>query len=91
MTAFEPAPKAGTASRGKWQTMALETLDRITEEHRLNVENSGRDPDIARVSWDAWRDACRDAGMPRQRLNDTLFSLVENGDVCRDLGFVSRV
>ena len=42
---------------GKWQTMALEILQKLFDERYTNLEDGGFDPCTARVSVSEWRDA----------------------------------
>jgi hypothetical protein len=61
------APKTPS---GKNQKLALDILAKTTERHRQVVADSGRDPDVARVTLAAWRDACAAAGIDRRRFCD---------------------
>jgi len=71
----EEAPKTPT---GKNQKAALDILAVEIERHRKNVSDSGRDPSVARVSIDAWREACEAAGMDRKRFSDVKRTLKES-------------
>jgi hypothetical protein len=64
---YAPPSDAHGAGCGKWQRVGSRVLADLHQHHRANLEAAGRDPDEARVSVDEWRQACVDAGMPRQR------------------------
>ncbi|HUH49034.1 MAG TPA: AAA family ATPase [Mycoplana sp.] len=85
---YTPPPKTGKAGRGKHQTTALQLLVEATERHRFNVEKSGRDPDVARVALDTWRDLCAEADIDRRRFSDVLRTLQNVGRVRVSHGFV---
>lgn len=88
-TSYEaPASSGGKAGRGKWQNKALELLNELYYRHRENVARDGRDPDTARVAVEHWREACRDAGMSRQRWNEIRQSLPVQGLIRIEHGFV---
>ena len=68
LTEYHPKkPKSGP---GKWQVVAIEKLEGLHREERENAIESGRDPNVASVPLEAWRAACQDAGMPRQRFSE---------------------
>jgi len=74
-TAYLPPAVQGKKGRGKWQTVAVEVLENLYEEHADKLEAGGYDPDQAKVSTVDWRTACFNAGMSRQTFNkikDTL-------------------
>lgn len=87
-TGYEPPAQKGRQGRGKWQTVALEQLERLYRRHRAYVEADGRNPDTARVSVDAWRDACTTAGMPKQRWAEVRRNLIAQQMVSIEHGFV---
>lgn len=89
-TSYEPPAKKGKEGRGKNQTIALEVLDNEIARHRKNVEDSGRDPSAARVAVDAWKAACIDAGMSRNRFNEVMRSLSEKNIISIKHGFVDK-
>ena len=86
-TTYEPPAQKGKAGRGKWQTVALESLSALHYEARANVTESGRDPDTARVPLTAWRERCLESGMPRQRWYEVYQKLADNGAVSIENGF----
>jgi hypothetical protein len=88
-TSYEPPIKAGTEGRGKWQTVALETLANIETHQRENLERAGHDPDTARVTLEDWRTACLSAGIPRTHFYKLQESLKKARSVIIELGFVS--
>lgn len=87
-TSYAPPPAKGKAGRGKWQTVARETLDDLHATHRENKIKGGYDPDTARVTVDHWRDECLKRGMPKQRFYDAKESLLERGEIHIEHGFV---
>jgi len=87
-TEYEPPAVQGQAGRGKWQTAAMEVLNTEIKRHRKNVEDSGRDPDTARVSSETWKEACLTAGIPRTRFYEVRRSLIDQGFVEEEHGFV---
>jgi hypothetical protein len=74
----EEAPKAPS---GKNQKAALEVLTAEIARHRKNVKDSGRDPSEARVSIDAWRDACGAAGIDRRRFSEAKLGLLDSKSI----------
>lgn len=64
------AQPASPAKRGKWQKLASDVLARLYQEHRKTLESGGYCPDQARVLEADWRDACLNAGMPRNRYHE---------------------
>lgn len=88
-----PAPAAptriGRTCRGPNIEQALDVLRAEIERHRLNVEASGRDPNEARVTVQAWRDACVRAGIDRRRFWDVKQSLVKAGEITENAPFVT--
>lgn len=86
-TAYDPAeaspPPPSAAGRGKNQTKALAILQAMYDERRRNIEKSGRDPGIARVTMHDWREACRAADMPSRRAYEATQALIDGGVVDR--------
>jgi len=70
----ESAPRPATGAR---QKEALAIFEAEVERHRKNVSDSGRDPDEARVSIDAWKTACAVAGIDRRRFSEIKLSLLD--------------
>lgn len=87
-TSYSPPTRAGRQGRGKWQTVAIEQLQRLHNERRANVEADGRDPNCAFVSVEDWRDACRENGISRRRWPEVRKSLEEQSSVTVESGFV---
>ena len=52
---FIKQAEAGKATRGKNQTRAVSMLRDLIAENRRRVAGSGRDPEAARITMDAWR------------------------------------
>lgn len=87
---YEPPAKAPQGGRGKWQKTALKAFDELEQGHRERLEKSGFDPDQARVSLASLRDACLNAGMPKQRWYETKKSLNNQGIIKIDMNHVVR-
>ncbi len=90
-TVYEPPTKKGSRGRGKNQTVALEILDILYEEHRDRLTNSNFDPATARVLITDWRDRCIDAGMTRQSWHACKKSLDEQSLIELAHGYVERI
>lgn len=88
LSSYEPPAKSGKAGKGKWQTKALEVLANMTKRQRANLEQGGNDPGTARVSLDQWREAMREAGIPRNRSYEIPNQLAAAGKVTIENGFV---
>ncbi|WP_018882346.1 MULTISPECIES: helicase RepA family protein [unclassified Thioalkalivibrio] len=86
-TTYEPPAKPSNR-KGKWQQVAMDELNRLSESRRANLERGGFDPDTARVEVDEWKQQCRDAGMSRQRWAEVRKACVDSGLVSIDHGFV---
>ena len=81
---YEPPRQRSSRGRGKHQTTAIAELERLHREQRQRVEQSGRDPDHAKVSVHDWRLACVEAGVPRNRfyeIRDSGIARIEHGFV----------
>lgn len=85
---WSPPPQKGKSCRGKHQTTAMRVLRDEIERHRANVAKSGRDPDQAKVSLDAWRTACGEAKVDRRRFSEVSRSLSDAGMVSIRNGYV---
>ncbi len=85
---YEPRTAPSRRIGGKWQQLAIDTLKAEADRHCENVVASGRDQSEARVSVDAWRDACLSAGMPRQRFHQAKTALYEKSVIDLSHGFV---
>lgn len=90
-TAYEPIAAKGKAGRGRWQTVALEQLNKLQSQHRHTLAEGGYDPSRARVAVRDWRMACLDVEMPRQRWPEVLSSLEKQGLVLVEYGYVRRI
>ena len=85
----ERKPKKPT---GKSQSKALAVLDSLVTEYRKNLEDSGHDPDTARVHFHDWRDACIAEGIPRRSFYNAKDALSDTGQIRLETGgFVCRV
>ena len=84
---YTAAPKPAKAGRGKHQTTALEVLKRLHREHRERLAHDGRDPDTARVELRTWRQAMREAGVPRSSSYELPNSLHDAGLARVERGF----
>jgi hypothetical protein len=87
-TDYQPPSKPGKTGRGKWQTVGLEALEVLYSEHRGRLESKGYDPDGSRVLSDDWRTACLNKGMSRQSFATVKKSLVEQGSIYQEHGYV---
>lgn len=87
-TDYQPPSKPGKTGRGKWQTVGLEALEVLYAEHRGRLESKSYDPDGARVLFDDWRTACIDKGMSRQSFATVKKSLIDQGSVFQEHGYV---
>jgi hypothetical protein len=85
----EAPRRVGRAGYGPNLAIAIEVLRAEVERHRANVIASGRDPDLARVTLNAWRDACVRAGLDRRRFWDARQALARAGETVEDGMFVS--
>jgi hypothetical protein len=85
----EAPRRVGRAGYGPNLAIAIEVLRAEVERHRENVAASGRDPDLARVTLNAWRDACVRAGLDRRRFWDARQALARAGETVEDGMFVS--
>lgn len=84
-------PASRKPVRGKHQARALALLEKLTDEHRERVAGDDRDPEQARVSLNDWRQAMREAGIPRQRTYDIPETLAASGEVEVRHGYVARL
>ncbi|MDR1785203.1 MAG: AAA family ATPase [Spirochaetaceae bacterium] len=81
---WTPPPDAASGkAAGKNQALALDTLRRLEAEERA-ARGEG-----AKVTLDAWRDACKAAGLDRRRFSETKISLEASGEIIIELPFVS--
>ncbi len=87
----EYVPPAKNAAGGKWQNLALKLLDGLYAECRGNLENQGYSPNGARVSVNEWVQACKDAGVPKNRLSELKIALQERKIIEIGHGYVSRL
>jgi hypothetical protein len=88
-TSYEPPTQSGKEGRGKWQTMAIETLKRLTDKKQNDLEEAGLDWNSARVSFAEWRQECKEKGLTHRetwrRVSD---SLIKQERVYLENGFV---
>lgn len=87
-TSYEPPARTGKEGCGKWQTKAIELLSNLYKDCRARLEESGHDPETARVSVDEWKDACLDSGMEYDRFRKVKPALEKQGIVTIQQGFV---
>jgi len=87
----EYVPPASKAAGGKWQSLALKLLDRLYAENRGRLEKQGYSPNGARVSVNDWVQACKDAGVPKNRLSELKLALQERKIIEISHGYVSRL
>lgn len=78
------APEKKTKKQGKWKSAVYDIFLKELKRHQENVIASGRDVSEARVKIDAWRDACKEAKIPRNRFHDAKNSLCEEGTLTTD-------
>lgn len=72
------SPKKGMQGRGKNQTAARQCLVDLYKEHQGRLDDDGRDPDLALVQIEEWRQRCMaTGGMNRQRFTEAIKSLAE--------------
>lgn len=94
-TSYDPSEVTSTPpsakGRGKNQGKALALLEDMLDSRRTNIERSGRDPDLARVTMIEWRAACREAEMNRHRVHEVTRALVDAGKVVQEGDFVRPV
>ena len=69
-TDYEAPAKQTSSGRGKNQSIALKELKRLYQEHRDRLERGGFDPESARVTVQDWQEACKQAGLSRQRFQE---------------------
>jgi hypothetical protein len=87
-TSYEPPAQNGKAGKGKWQTVAIEVLRNLYEEHEERLESSGYE-NTARVSIEDWRVACtRKGDFTRSTWQRIKMSLSEQGKISLEHGFV---
>lgn len=77
-------PKAGRP--GKYDGPVLDILHTLRSKAMANLSAQGRDPAEARISIDAWRDACTAKDIGRQRFHDARVRLVDAGSVVVEYG-----
>ena len=82
-----PTPPSAQG-RGKNQSKALALLEDMLDARRRRFEDSGRDPDLARVTMLDWCAALREAGVGRNRVGEVTRALTDAGRVIRDGDFV---
>jgi len=87
----EYVPPAKNTSGGKWQGLALKLLDGIYAENRGRLEKQGYSPTGARVAVNDWVQACKDAGVPKNRLSELKLALQERKIVEINHGYISRL
>ena len=63
---WTPPAKTGHEGKGKWQRLALETLQALHEQAQDNLVVGGYSPSGARVTFDDWRTTCLEKGMPHR-------------------------
>ena len=83
-----PAARPVQEKMGIQQRRALETLEELYRTHRKNLEDSGHDPDTARVSLEDWHDAMHSVSEDRSNRAKIRKVLVERGHVVIDGDFV---
>lgn len=84
--AYTEKRSADARVRGKLELEALEAWDAAYARHRATLAAQGRDPDGAKVSVEAWRAACREAGIDRRRISDIQERLVAKGELVIEAG-----
>ena len=77
-TEYREPSKPDSKGISKNQRILLDTLQRLTEQHREEFINRGKNPDNAKVSVNLWRD---NSDIPKQRFNEAKNSLEEKGFV----------
>lgn len=74
----KPEPKK---PQGKYQQKALAALVDLYREQGRNLEQSDRNPEQARVLLTDWKDASKEAGVPRNRWYEAKDALAKKGAV----------
>ena len=87
-TSYQPRATAGKQGRGKWQTVAMEALGDLADEHRQRLSERGFNPDTARVLIEDWRDACLKRGMDRRSFFKVRKTLTDQCMISISDGFV---
>lgn len=78
---YEPPARRTSSGMGKWQMVALESLQELYTRNRSNREQGGYDPSGARITIEQWREACYEREMSRQRFNEARESLVRRNAI----------
>lgn len=85
---FEPELAVTKNSRGKNQSTAREILEGLYAKYQSNLEADERNPDLAKVALNDWRQECSSKGMARNRFHEAKKALIESGNIREDGGFV---
>jgi hypothetical protein len=73
---------------GNQQRRALEVLQELYRQGRRNLEESGHDPETARVTLEGWQDAMQDISEDRGNRRRIRNALLDSGHVKVENGFV---
>ena len=89
--AHVPPARNGKVGRGRNQTLALSILTDLANENRARLAASGRSPDSARVTLDAWRERLAANGVDRKRFYDLRNTLKDAGRIVLEFGDYVRL
>ena len=87
---YEAPTKQSNAGRGKWQAIAIKAYDSLIQEHKDRLERQGYEPEGARIMVTDWRNKCFDSGMSKQTFANCKKSLIEQGILKIDHGYIVR-
>lgn len=88
-TEYVAPPQKGNRGRGKNQTLAIQLLSNLYKEHRAKLVRGGYDPDDAKVKLSDWCFECKKNGIDKSAFYRLKNSLVEQGQVKIEQGYVS--
>ena len=87
-TEYVAPPQKGNKGRGKNQVLALLLLSTLHKEHREKLVRGGYDPDDAKVKLSDWCFECKKNGIDKSAFYRLKNSLVEQGQVKIEQGYV---
>jgi hypothetical protein len=88
---MEHQPNAGlTSPWGKNQVAVLDILDKLLEQERNDLEDTGLGSNGARIPLGTLKDACRRAGIDRRRFSEAKLALLARNAFQEEDGFICR-